>query len=716
MKKNLIIILLLIIASAINLSARYVCTQNEAFLSWLNQNPVDVNDDTVLIKYSNLASCQSQCRNINSCIRENNSTGYTCPIFGQEIPIGGDMRGNLFTAKSQCDSACYMQYSCTEWTENPKCRPTSFEKTRPVSDVTGKTVFTQYNIAWDCNTSTVAAGNCLEYTTQRIEDNTTFNTSRVGWETKNFVGADEAMASVAGMEQLQHLWSGWNGMCENGIKMDNSWISDPATLLSMASMMYNGALTQASDGTYAYGETMHNAVSQVNQTFTDIGNQISTAATNASNAVSNAASSVGSTVGDWSSQVSDAFGFSSSGAGQTISQTASGATSGITNATDAANAMSTSSWAQIRNTLNTEIIDATDYTTAVTYGNAARNAASIIMAGFAEPAADDFELADDFMHTMLGQEANSIAAINYAQCMAAIGLSFPNTFGHAVDDNQSMSAQLREPWRNPINLSNNQLAYLMRATSENFVRASYIQINYDGNIGRYVAITSLAYQQAGQVICGGGKAAIAININNQAAAQQDSGGLNGAAMANAAIQSAMSYLPPPYNLMASIAFRIATSISNGDACHDEDIAMKWGIQQYKTYKALSHDQCHYTESECAASWAWGSCMRRRHYYCCYDQEITRIFVEGIKLQLGREWERNECDDIALSDLKEISFRKCLEGEEPAEDKCFPAVKWEELNSALGEQMTKDFDAQDLVDAAIDSMPIADDPWGPRIGD
>ncbi len=109
-------------------------------------------------------------------------------------------------------------------------------------------------------------------------------------------------------------------------------------------------------------------------------------------------------------------------------------------------------------------------------------------------------------------------------------------------------------------------------------------------------------------------------------------------------------------------------------------------------------------------------MRHKNDYCCYDQELTRIFVEGTKAQLNKGWVAGQCDDIALSDLKNISFRKCLSSESPIEDKCFPVDKWNELNSALKKQITKGYDASSIVDSAINSMPIGNDPWGARVGD
>jgi len=207
-----------------------------------------------------------------------------------------------------------------------------------------------------------------------------------------------------------------------------------------------------------------------------------------------------------------------------------------------------------------------------------------------------------------------------------------------------------------------------------------------------------------------------ISHNQIAVDNNGGGGINAEAMASAALGQALGYLPPPYNLMASIALKVLTSVSEGNACTDEDLAMSWGPQQYKTNKALKFSQCHDVDSGCVSKLFGGSCIRRAYYKCCYDQEITKIFVEGVKEQLGKSWIKNQCDDIEISDLKEVSFRKCLNNENPINNKCFPQDSWLALNIAIKKQAVKGFDANSLGNMAIDAMPIGNDPWGPRVGD
>jgi hypothetical protein len=666
-----------------NIEARYVCTTDQVFQDWLNQLPVDVGDDIAFVKYSDLTSCKSQCRKTESCVV--GTVGYTCPLFDLNTDLNGDDLGlNSFSNLNTCNNECYQQNSCISWTDDPRCLPASFDKSNPVSDYTGKTVFTKYDITWNCSSSETLHGECLAYETERIDDNTTFDLSKIGWKSKEFIGPDEAMTAVAGMEQLQHIWSGWNGMCESGTMYDDAWMSDPATLLSFAMMAYTGALTGA------YGSTLQSGAQEVQGAVNSVGNSFDSM----------------TTFGDSTEVV---------GAGTEATFIDDGQT--VTQAGGASTASSTLD--SINSVYNTEVFAATSVTTAVSAGSLVMDIASIAMAAMSNPAQDDLATADDFMKAQLGGTDSSIAAVNYVQCMASIGLSFPNLVGHAVDSNNSTSAELREPWRNLISMSDNQLAGLMHATSESFVRGSYLLASHDDGIGvgKYIATSSVAYTQAGQVICGNGNVALAMNVNNQMASDNSGGdGANTGAAAMAVVGAVISYLPPPYNLIGSILLKVLTSFSSGDACTDEDIAMKWGIQQFKTNKALAFEQCHFTDSECAAEWAWGSCMRDRSFYCCYDQEMTRIFVEGVKAQIPKEWERDKCDDLGVGDLKNISFRQCLSEESSVADKCFPQESWLALNDAIKKQTVKGFDASSLADMAIDAMPIGNDPWGARVGD
>jgi len=56
---------------------------------------------------------------------------------------------------------------------------------------------------------------------------------------------------------------------------------------------------------------------------------------------------------------------------------------------------------------------------------------------------------------------------------------------------------------------------------------------------------------------------------------------------------------------------------------------------------------------------YGSCKRTRYIYCNYENFLSKILVEQFKLQLGKDW--MHCADISLDELKHINFQKCPDG-------------------------------------------------------
>lgn len=43
-------------------------------------------------------------------------------------------------------------------------------------------------------------------------------------------------------------------------------------------------------------------------------------------------------------------------------------------------------------------------------------------------------------------------------------------------------------------------------------------------------------------------------------------------------------------------------------------------------------------------------------YCCYDQVLTRVLIEQLKAQLGRDWAH--CTGVTIRDLNFVSFAQC----------------------------------------------------------
>lgn len=571
-------------------------------------------------------------------------SGFTCnPLRG--MLREGDLNDNLFSSQNACEAHCFLQNDCAPIGElDSNCIVTDESLSNPVTDWTGKTVFTKSSRTVKCTSATTVQTGCDEYQVSNNFGTVSYDTSSIGWRYSTYEGLEDATSHILMTEQMQHLFSGWAGYCEAGYLFSNPF-NDPMKILSYAMMTYSAAGSDMFDKTIV-GE----AHAKLEGTF------------------NNAASGIKETFG---------FGAATETAGNTIGS-------------------SFGDWITEKNILWEGSIGPIDLT--LKYTALAEAAMSL-----AFPPEEEFIKADDLLKTWMGGSSEDNAALAYASCMASIGLSFPNLVSWSGGDGEGMSLQLKEPHNNPIRLTDTQIAILMKATSPEFVKVGLLPREIHGDSMTYLALTPAVYHQVGQVICSG-RLAISQNIlNNQATPPPEGGGANEGMIA---AKLAISMLPPPYNLVASLILDILTSFEKGNACSSQDDAIKWGMIQFKTNQHLNFGQCHQTGSKCVAKWFWGSCMRTRHEYCCYDQIATRIMMEGLKAQLGRDW--SNCSDVSINDFKNISFTPCKEGQDPFQDGCFPRSKYDEFIETMKRQASKGLDTmgmEDIVRQGINSMAI-----------
>lgn len=613
---------------------------------------------------------------------KHNENYYYCPPK-RYSNIGGDLMGGRgFSSQATCEASCITQNQCIEKPDE-NCQITAEEVSHPVSDYTGKTVFTRKNYTITCSSEKEEIIGCNQYEITTNNGDVPYVVTAVGTESRDFTNQfDQAIALANMLEQMQHIWSGWHGECEYGTKFDSSFLSDPMTWLSYGMMVYSGAL----EATKPYGETMHSAAKTTEKAFDTVAETFSNTLGTASSSSSEAAIE-----GMTASEISACY-------GETVSSTTNAAST-------AKEAISITDKITELNTI-TEFKDVgggviENWDITVKYSDIAQ----LAMAA-AAPEQEDFKKADDFLKAMLGDSEADEMALAYRNCMASIGLSFPNMISRSISVGEGSSYSLNSPLDNPLRVTTQQLAAIEQATSRSFLEEMYAIIDIQPRTGydmyTILPFTSVAMTQAGQAICAGGAISQAMNISNSSSS--DSGGINGSALTNAGIKMALSYLPPPYNLIATMIFQIVTAFESGDACNDEEIASQWGMLQYKTNKFVNFDQCHHIETSCAAEWFWGSCMRHKNDYCCYDQITTRIFVEGLKDQLGKDWE--SCNDLTINDLKDISFRPCKDTESAGANKCFPQDKYDELIESLLKAAQKNgVSTGSIVNQAINSMAI-----------
>lgn len=605
---------------------------------------------------------------------------YYCPLRKSEN-IGGEYNnGSNFQTQSKCNAACTVKNECIQVADTP-CKPININYSQYVTDYTGKSVATKRSISYECNSTVTKTVGCANWKIITNQGSVDVNMSKVGTSFKERTNSATNASVLSNMLEGQfHLFTGWKGQCDHG-KMFNNPFSDPFKLLSYAMMVYS-ASAKVDTGTtdangapvyeYPMGPTMSNLHDSFDNATTSFQNGWKDIT---SKLLSESAETVGA---DGSTAVADA------------------ASSGVISAVDE---MTQTIKDYVTSPINT--ID-------VGYGTVKVYLVDYIQLGMSMvPTKEELKTSSDFNKAWLGDENADNQSVAYATCMASIGLSYPNLISYVASDMNATSKELSYPYDNPLRLSYSQIQYLAGATSQKFVENMYAYVSNNPS-ARYVTVIAKngqAYYQAGQVICGG-KIAVASNANSVAITSNSnnssSGSNMGEAVAMMAVKKLLAALPPPYNIMATVLLDLVMAFDSVNACSNLEDATKLGVLQMKTNRFINYNQCYATESTCQKKFL-GKCILKRDNHCCYDQITTRIFAEGVKEQLGLDFK--VCNNITLEHLKQISFRRCTNGENPKTDKCFPANKWDEYQAAITAQGVTGFDAGSLVQTGINSLGV-----------
>ena len=619
-----------------------------------------------------------------------NSSLFYCPLRKSEN-IGGDYTsGSRFSNNITCNNACVLQNECIKVSSSP-CKTIDILYSQPVTDYTGKTLYTKRSVSSECNSTITKTVGCAQWNVVANEGTIDVNMSTVGTIFKDRNDSSKEAGALASMlEQQLHVFSGWEGQCDRG-KLFSNPFSDPFKLLSYAMLVYSSSAVKVTNDVYGAGATYEYPLGE---TMADLHNTFSNAASDFSSGWNDIVDqmpsfSFGATlpvetnsyVDGWASGLVDTT---------SVPLDSVAGTSGINNVKDMTNT--------IKDYITTPI-----HTIDLGFAQVEMYLTDYIQLGMSMiPTKQEMQTAHDFNMAWLGDENANDQSVAYATCMASIGLSYPNLISYMASDMNNTSASLSHPFDNPLRLSYSQIQYLTAATSDTYVKTMYFFID-NKPLQRYLTVVAKdakSYFQAGQVICGG-KISVASNAINVSKPVDSSSGNNiGEAVAMMAVKKALAMLPPPYNIMATVLVDLIMAFDSVNACTNIDDATKLGALQMKTNRFRNFDQCYYTRTSCQDKFL-GKCILRREYQCCYDQISTRIFAEGIKEQLGLD--KNNCNNITLEHLKNISFRKCLPSENAFTNHCFPANKWDEYQKALQAQGYTNFEAEKMIQTGINSL-------------
>lgn len=216
---------------------KFVCSTDANWVSY--SNGTNGNIDSVT-KWDDTAMCQQNCFTQNLCSKTlvGGKDAYTCGSKGGEN-IGGDIGGNYFTSESVCNSKCKTNNQCETYSES-NCTTVEESLDNQAQDFTGKALYTRKKVTYRCSENRTKQVGCGKFDYTVTEGRLNLNMEVVGFETKDYSDMFENAITKADMLDVgsQHIWSGWQGKCVIGMKMDASYLSDPMTIASYAMSAY----------------------------------------------------------------------------------------------------------------------------------------------------------------------------------------------------------------------------------------------------------------------------------------------------------------------------------------------------------------------------------------------------------------------------------------------------------------------------------------------
>lgn len=638
---------------------KYVCSTDTNWRNYKNGLTVDTSG---FQKWETSSMCEQNCFTQNICskvtINDAGKTAFTCGIKGNE-ELGGDLGGNYFSSLDACNIKCTVKNTCETFNDS-NCEVTDEQFDNQAQDFTGRTLYTKKKTTFRCSEETTKQVGCAKYNYTVAQGELNLDISRIGFETKDFgANFEKALTKVDMLEVgSQHIWSGWAGKCVIGMKMDSSYLSDPMTIMSYAMSAYQ-SYTYMNNGTSLWDQAVKG---DFGATLGDTAKKMDTAFTEMKNTVYD------NTLG----KAAQLFG----------SETPPVKTDSL------GNLIEEKSWWTTDVVKEATMKQYIPGAQAITNGSLVTFGISVGMQILA-PTEAEYKLAEKLLNPLANSSDISVQAYN--SCLTSIGLSFPAIVGYSYNEEDSMSGQLREPWKHPIRLTTTQLEAIVQVMGREYVKHAYIYKSTDNiNLNVY-ASNSEAYIKAGQVVCAGHKVAQTMDyINIKTQKPLPTQGSSGASIAINAAISGISMINPVLGFAVKIAADLYTNMfTKINTCEKESDAIARDMTEYKTLKFKQNDLCKQTKTYCDKYLKLGfakKCVRTGYDFCCYDKQTTKIFAEALKEQLEHDW--SSCQGITINDLKNISFRECRAGEIPSVNKCIATGKFDEYKNTLFKQATR----------------------------
>ena len=473
----------------------------------------------------------------------------------------------------------------------------------PIGDTSGKSIYTKQEVVRDCNVTKQVQGKCLRWREEKTIASVpteAYNT----FDNTNYSDSVGAFFATAGAyDQMEHLWSGFAGYCVDGTLRDFDWVSDPMFWgsIAMSYLMSGGEAGSVSDG-------FNEGVNSVGEAaITESGKEAAAEA-----AVDSFSEEVINEAGTelWEASAEEAAAY--------------GVNKAVTS-------------------LGKCLVSSTF--------NVAMATADYLMAGSGASEMNDCNPIDE----ICGNEEDSSAGESEIQTMDVVTFTdLANSFAEQGDNiydfievyddgADSGVVTFRYKQTNEMGLEG------MDTDAANEMLEKMQQIQFAIGVG--IAVGGMAACVFTDGAVGGGTSVE--NTTKDSDKQMLQSGLN------AAIDIAAKFAGPygpAVAVVGKVLVALAMSYDSIDSCHNKDDASKMGSRHEKTEKSLRFDLCRPMWDTCEDEFVWGECALQGYHFCCYDQLLTKVLVEQIKAELGREW--RSCSGISIRDLNYVSFRQC----------------------------------------------------------
>jgi len=487
-----------------------------------------------------------------------------------------------------------------------QCNFNSQEEFYPVGDTSGKSIFTKRDVIRDCNVTKEVQGACLRWREDRVIGSvpTEAYSSFDSRDYSDTIGS--FFATVGAYDQMEHLWSGFEGYCVSGTLRDFNWVGDPMFWASLA-MGYFMSGGKAG----AVSKSFNNGVNTVGKAAITEG---------ASNAAAAAA------VDSFSDEV-----INSSGTELWSASASEAAAYGVNKAV---------------NELGKCLVSASFSLGAAT--------AAFLTAGSGE-VNQDCNPIDEICGDENKDNGESEIQTMDIQTFVDLSNGFTENGDNIYDFIEVIDDGSQTGVVSYIYISTDQMGIEnmdMQAANELMEKVRNAQM-----------IFSMGVAAAGLAACMSSGAAYGSGTSN-ATTTKDPDRAKIQSGLNMGIDYAAKLVPPPAGpviaVVAKLVVALAMSYSKIDSCNSKEDAQKMGSRHEKTEKSLRFNLCRPMWDSCEDDFFWGSCALQGYHYCCYDQLLTKVLVTQIKAELGREW--TDCTGISIRDLNYVSFEQCTPAE------------------------------------------------------